>query len=263
MPYDSGDDTGEDTDDLESEDYDSEDLPDFEDARIRREEDPRYALIRTAGPNLNTSALQLKYMEHAPGAAYDVSTNVTNLTSYVYLDPPKTTKTSLLTIKSINRDLSVYQSPFNFQLKTPRVYKNVTKFQLVQISFPNNTTSFINSPSFEANFVTALLNQGVNPECISTCLTLTGCNSAFNSVGVVEKGRLADGYPKLYSFSVPPGNYTNEEVASKLNIAANNTPPLNLISYSDYKMALQTNLDISILFNLPGDVYYSKITKRS
>jgi hypothetical protein len=263
-PYDSGEDTGDDTDndDELSEDYDSEDLPDFEDARIRREEDPRYAIIRTAGPNFNTSALQLKYMENAPGASYDISTNITNLSSLVYLNPPKTTKSSLLTIKSLNRDTSVYPSPFYFQLKTPRVYKNVTKLQLVQVSFPNNTTSFINSPSFEQNFITALLNQGLSPECISTCLTLTGCNSAFNSVGVVEKGRVADGYPKMYSFSIPSGNYTNEEIAEKLNIAANNTPPLNLISYADFKQEFQTHRDISILFNEPGDIYYSKVTSR-
>ncbi len=63
MPYDSGEDTdheGTDTgSDDGSEDYDSDNLPDFEDPRIRREEDPRYALIRTAGPNFNTSAQQL------------------------------------------------------------------------------------------------------------------------------------------------------------------------------------------------------------
>lgn len=262
MPYESGEDTDDNTD-YESEDYDSEDLPDFEDPRIRREEDPRYAIIRTAGPNFNTSELQLKYMEHAPGAVYNTSTNITNLKSLVYLDPPKTTKTSLLTVKSINRDTSVYPSPFNFQLKTPRVYKNITKLQLVQISFPNNTTSFINSPSFETTLIEALLNQRIQPECISTCLSLTGCNSAFNSIGIVEKGRVADGYPKLYSFSVPPGSYTNEQIANKLNETSNNTPPLNLISYNDFKTEFQTHRDISILFNEPGDVYYSKITKRT
>jgi hypothetical protein len=265
MPYDSGEDTSEDTDDIESEDsedYDSEDLPDYEDARIRREEDPRYAIIRTAGPNLNTSAEQLKYMEHAPGASYDISTNITNLSSLVYLDPPKTVKTSLLTIKSINRDDTVYPSPFNFQLKTPRVYKNVTKFQLVQISFPNNTTSFINSPAFEKTFIEALLDQGISTGCISTCLNLTACNSAFNSIGVVERGRIADGYPKLYSFSIPPGNYTNEQIVNKLNTVSNNTPPLNVISYDDFKTEFQITRDISILFNEPGEGFYSNILKK-
>ena len=70
------------------------------------------------------------------------STNITSLSSLVYLNPPKTTQTSLFSIKSINRDTTVYPSPFNFSLKTPRVYKNVTKVQLVQISFPNNVQGY-------------------------------------------------------------------------------------------------------------------------
>ena len=51
------------------------------------------------------------------------------------MKPPKTTKTSLITIKSSNRDLQVYPSSYNFQVKLPRVYKKVVKFQFVQISF--------------------------------------------------------------------------------------------------------------------------------
>ena len=70
QPYDSGDDTDDGTD-IESEDYDSDDLPDFEDPRIRREEDPRYALIRTAGPNFNTSALNNSNIWNTPLVLYD------------------------------------------------------------------------------------------------------------------------------------------------------------------------------------------------
>ena len=59
----------------------------------------------------------------------------------VYLDPPKTTKTSLFSLKSSNRDKKSYPTPYNFQIKLPRVYKNVTKFQLVQLSFPNSAAN--------------------------------------------------------------------------------------------------------------------------
>lgn len=261
QPYDSGEDT--DVTDSESEDYDSEDLPDSEDARIRREEDPRYAIIRAAGPNFNTSAEQLKYMEHAPGSAYDNSTNITSLSSLSYLNPPKNTQTSLFTVKSINRDTQVYTSPFNFQLKTPRVYKNITKLQLVQISFPNNTTNFIDSPLFAEQFAFELLKRGLNPECLSTCASISGCSPVTNSFGVIEKGRISDGYPKLYKFSIPLGQYSNEQIANSLNTSCNNTPPLNNISYDDFKSEFQTHRDISILFNEPGDCFYSNITKKN
>ncbi len=261
QPYDSGEDT-EDGSDIESSDYDSDDLPEFEDPRIRREEDPRYALIRAAGPNFNTSAQQLKYMEHAPGASYDIDTNITSLSSLVYLNPPKTTHTSLFSVKSGNRDILVYPSPFNFVIKTPRVYKNVTKVQLVQISFPNNTSGYTASPIFEVGLVKELLDLGVSSGCLSTCVNLVGCNPPTYSVGLIEKGRIIDGRVVSYSASIPPGFHTKENVANHLNNSSNNTPPLNCISYEDFKQEFQITHDISILFNEPGEKFYSNISKK-
>jgi hypothetical protein len=259
QPYDSGEDT--DNTDAESEDYDSEDLPDFEDPRIRREEDPRYAIIRTAGPNFNTSAEQLKYMEHAPGSLYDNSTNITSLQNYVYLNPPKTTQTSLFSVKSLNRDVTVFPSPFNFEIKTPRVYKNVTKFQLVQISFPNNTQNFNINPAFKIQLLEELLAAGVSTGCISTCIEISNCETNFTALGAMERGRFHNGSPFMVKFSLPPGSYTNQQIADTLNQTSNNTPPFNIISYDDFKQEFQLHHDISILFNEPGEKYYSNVKK--
>ena len=261
QPYDSGEDT-DDSSDSESDDYDSDNLPDSEDARIRREQDPRYAIIAAAGPNFNTSVEQLKYMENAPGSSYDNSTNITSLSSLVYLNPPKTTQTSLFTVKSINRDIRVYTSPFNFQLKTPRVYKNITKLQLVQISFPNNTTNFIDSPLFLEQFAFELLNRGLSPECLPTCAALAGCTPVSNSFGIIE-ARKSNEAPLMSKFSIPKGYYSNEELATSLNKISNNTPPLNLISYDEFKTEFQTHRDITILFNEPGMSFYSNITNKN
>ena len=265
MPYESENDTGEDTDantDDGSEDYNSEGLPDYEDPRIRREEDPRYAIIAAAGPNFNTSAQQLKYMEHAPGSSYDNSTNITNLSSFTYLNPPKTTQTSLLSVKSNNRDFSVWKSPFYFQIKTPRVYKNVTKFQLVQISFPNNTTNFVASPVFIEELSVALLALGVPEECLSTCISITGCVSGTNGLGVAEKARVnSNGEPTYYAFSIPDGNYNNSKLATALTVSANNTPPFNVISYETFANEFKIHRDISILFNEPGDYFQTNVSR--
>jgi hypothetical protein len=259
-PYESGEDT-DDGSDIESEDYDSENLSDFEDSRIRREEDPRYALIRAAGPNFNTSEQQLKYMEHAPGAIYDSSNNITSLSSLIYLNPPKTTKTNLFSIKSINRDFKAYPSPFNFTLKTPRVYKNVTKIQLVQLSFPNNIAGYTTNPLFEIQLIQELLNEGITPSCISKCITLSGCNTSNTSFGFIEQ-RVSAGQIVSYQASIPSGTHTKEEIAHHLNNTSNYTPPLNCISYEDFKKEFQLHQDISILFNEPGDKFYSKVTQR-
>ena len=254
-PYESGEDTDDKTSGNSSDYSDSDNISDSEDPRIRREEDPRYALIRAAGPNFDTSAQQLKYMENGSGlgsALYDVSTNITSLSSFTYLNPRMASRTSLLTIKSLNRDIKAYPSPFNFQLKTPRIYKNISKFQLVQITFPNNTTTFIDSPFFTEQYVAALLSKGVTPDCLSTCLTTTECPASAHPTAIIEVGRLSDNRPFMLTFTVPSGVQTNEEIVNALNSKYSNAPPLNLISYADFKNEFQINHDISILFNEPG-----------
>ena len=263
MPYESGDDTGTDTGtDTDEEDYDSDDLPASEDIRIRREEDPRYALIRTAGPNFNTSKQQLKYMEHAPGAPYNPSTNITSLKDLVYLNPPKATQTNLFSVKAANRDRRVYPSPFNFEIKLPRTYKNVTKFQMVQMSFPNNTVDLVvTSNMFLSTLITVLVTQGVSPCCLSTCVQTLNCGSPASGTSLLEEGRINSfGEPAIVSLNVPDGNYTMSQLINQLNIESNNTPPFNIISYNDFKEYFQTTNDISILFNEPGEYFKSLLT---
>lgn len=253
QPYDSG----EDTDATDA--TDESEVSDTEDIRIRREEDPRYAILRTPGPNLNTSQAQLKYMEHAPGAPWDASTNISSLKDYVYLQPPKTTKTSLVSIKSINRDRRIYPTPFNFQLKLPRVYKNITKFQLVQLSFPNNSGNVKQFDLYASTVVQLLLDQGIPSTCISTCVSIMNCTTSDNSFGMMEQGRTtADGTPLLTTLSIPNGSYDNSQLAQELTFQANNTPPLNLLSYSTFHEIFTNTRDASVLFNEPGDNFQSR-----
>ena len=63
--------------------------------------------------------------------------------SFTYLNPRMSSRTSLLTIKSLNRDIKTYPSPFNFQLKTPRIYKNVSKSFSVFINLGANSFSVV------------------------------------------------------------------------------------------------------------------------
>ena len=259
-PYESGDDT-----DANDYDYDDEDVSDVsetdetEDIRIRREQDPRYAIIRTPGPNLKTSEKQLEYMQHAPGAPWDESTNIRSLDDHVYLLPPKTSKTSLVSIKSINRDKRLYPTPFNFQLKLPRVYKDVTKFQLVQLSFPNNSNGVQQNDLYASSIVNLLLSTNVLPSCISTCVSVINCTTSNTSFGMVELGRVdLSGTPFLTTLSVPPSNYDNSQLAQELTFQANNTPPLNLVNYSTFYDVFTNTRDISLLFNEPGTTFQSK-----
>ena len=154
QPYDSGmDDDLEDTD--ESEDSEEEQ---YEDPRIRREQDPRYAILKAPGP-IQSTLNSINPM--IAGAPWDESTNVRSFANHEYLDPPKATKTSLISIRSTDRDMSIFPTPFRFQLKLPRVYKDITKFQLVQLSFPNGANNVVPTTLFTSSLVNKLLSQGI------------------------------------------------------------------------------------------------------
>jgi len=259
MPYSSaGDDT--DADDMEAESDLESQLSDLsEDLRIRQEQDPRYALL--AKPTI-TTANQVTYANHVAGlsgAPWDESTNIKSLEDKVYLVPPKTTKTSLISIKSTNRDRNVFPTPFNFQLKLPRVYKNVTKFQLVQLSFPNSSNGISQPILYLSSFIQKMLNDGVPSTCITSCINVLNCTTASNGFGMIEQGRVnGAGQPLMTTIGVAPGTYTDPQLAAELTAQANNTPPLNLISYADFRDTFMATRDVSVLFNEPGDVFFSK-----
>jgi hypothetical protein len=252
QPYDSGTDELEDTD--ESEESDDEQ---HEDPRIRREQDPRYSILKAPGP-VQTTLNSINPMK--TGAPWDESTNIRSFADHVYLDPPKATKTSLISIRSTDRDMSVYPTPFRFQLKLPRVYKDITKFQLVQMSFPNGANNVVPTTLFTSSLVNKLLAQGVPSTCLSTCVSVINCSLASNSLGVLEQGRLtALGEPLLGTITIPHGNYTEAQLANELTIQANSTPPLNLVSYEDFNDVFTSTGDISILFSEPGNSYCSPV----
>ena len=243
-PYDSDTDTDSDADSTTSQE--------------RRAMDPRYAILVAPGPLLASQNTTINPI--SVGAPWDEKTNIRSLQDHVYLDPPKTTKTSLISIKSTDRDTSVFPTPFRFQLKLPRVYKNVTKFQLVQMSFPNGANNVIPTNLFTSSLVLKLLSQGVASSCLSTCTSVINCAAASNAMGVLEQGRLTPaGQPLLGTISVPHGNYTESQMASELTFQANSTPPLNLVSYEDFKDVFMSTRDISILFTEPGSCYSSPI----
>ena len=249
-PYTSGSDSEYDTGSDESE---------YEDPRITREQDPRYAILRK--PDANKTIIT--DFGNAPGAPWDPTTNITSLKDYTYAVPPKTTKTSLFSMKSINRDKSVFPTPFNFQIKLPRVYKNVTKFQLVQLSFPNSSNGVTGANLFVSSLVQDMLERGVPSSCIDACIGVAACSPATNSIAMMEQGRMNDfGQDLLTTVSMPPGMYNDVQMADELTFQAKSTPPLNLITYSDFKDAFVNTRDSSVLFNEPGDTFYSKTGAR-
>lgn len=226
-------------------------------------EDPRFALLRA--PTMRAAIMKETGTVAADQwATWDPSAVVTDLKDHVYLDPPKTTKTSLVCIKSINRDRNVWPSPYRFQLKLPKVYKNVTKFQLVQLSFPNgNSQNLSQATLLTSSIVKNLVERGIPSTCISDCISLIDCGGGLTTTGLIEQGRVtASGEPLLVSLSLPDGTYTEAQMARELTLQANSTPPFQLISYEDFRDVFMVTRDVSVLFNEPSDCYYSRIQGR-
>ena len=250
MPYESSDSGGS------SEESDADDAP-WSEISDESEVDPRYAIHRAAGPTMADPKLQQMYSMASGGAGaapFDTTTNITSLENHVYLDPPKTTKTSLISIKSIDRDKSVWPTPYNFQIKLPRTYKNITKFQMVQMSFPNNNATNASQVSLiTSTIVQNLLLKGVPSTCISDCIGVITCTTGAHALALLESGRTnRAGDPLLVTLSVADGSYEDAAVARELTFRANATPPLDVIPYEDFRVAFRVTRDASILFAEPG-----------
>lgn len=253
----------------ENDDFDSNDSLESSDSDESEdsdhEVDPRYAILKLAGPALHKNNTDILYAnQQRLGAPYEPETNITSFEDHVYLDPPKTIKTTLISIKSINRDKSIFPTPYRFQLKLPRTYKNVTKFQLVQLSFPDNNTNNISQTALLNNAVTNMLVlKGVPSSCISDCVGLVQCGTPVNSVALVEYGRVnSSGEPLLVSLPVTDGSYDDAALAREITFKANCTPPFNIISYDTFRDIFIHTRDILCLFNEPGDGFYSKTNDR-
>ena len=263
QPYDSDGTDGTDVSDAsDASDADSY-LSDSEDPRIRRQEDPRYMILEAPSMNLRSKELS----QNNPMNQYATYDNQTNITSYkdsVYLNPTKTTKTSLFCLRSDSRDISVYPSPLNFKIKLPRVYKNVTKVQFVQIAFPNNTGDITAGDAFTNSFIQILKKKYVPNCCFDYCVLTTCASSEMNTMAMIEQGRFnSANQPFAVTVSIPDGNYTQpERLGSELTYQANSTPPFNLISYDEFRDIFINTRDISVLFNEPGDCFTSRVNNR-
>ena len=221
-------------------------------------EDARFDII---APGHNVNMQTPIYLDNSPGAEYKENTNISSFANATYLNPPKTSITSLYCVKSEIRDKAIYPSPYNFQIKLPRVYKNVTRFQIVQLSFPNNIQEIKDKVSLVSSFSTFVGSKGYSAACVSSCLNIfTNSGTQANSFGILEQGRVTShGSQMLTKIEIPEGKHDNKEIAEKLTLESNNTPPFNMLSYTDFKDVFKTTKDISLLFNEPGDNYQSKL----
>ena len=245
----------------------------FQDNSVRGLDDPRYAIVRAAGPAFPTPQKQLFYQSFQAPMGYDYDTSDDQTSSlmayYPSTAPAQTVQTTLFSFQSTNRDTSVYPLSTYFTLKTPRVYKNITQIQLVQINFPyflNTYTDPSGIDSMMANY--AVTQTGFAYDDCYACLggsgTGRGVVGSLKGGSFTEQGRTNPTAPSkalIHTFQLTSGRYDKYELVHELNRQFNATPPFNLISYAAHRQLFQTTKQVGHLFNDPGLYYYSPVTK--
>lgn len=143
-------------------------------------------------------------------------------------------ETSLLMINSEDRDRVAYPQPTQFQLHFPKVYRNVTSFQVTQIKLLSAFLYFR-----EQKY-----------------------NTYFD---VWEQGRtLPNGDSNIIRVRIREGSYNITTLLNELQLQMN-TPPIFFHfpnNFNDFAAAFSVNGDLALNFNLPGDYFYDALLQR-
>lgn len=142
---------------------------------------------------------------------------------------------SIIMLDSRDRDRNVFVQPTNVTLRLPRVYSNVTSFQLVQVKFLSAFYYFRRS---KAN--TSVTIQELNR-------TVTDILGNVTNAAVVSFLR--------------EGTYDINSLLSELNTRLNVTPLFYDFpnGFQDFAPRFAATGDYSIGFNYPGDNYYDSL----
>jgi len=142
---------------------------------------------------------------------------------------------SIIMMDSRDRDRTVFVQPTNVTLRLPRVYSNVTSFQLVQIKL---LSAFFYFRADKAN--TDISIQELNR-------TVTDING--NTMANIVKTLIR------------PGTYDINSLLSELSTRLNATPIFYDFpnGFQDFAPRFAATGDYSIGFNYPGDNYYDSL----
>ena len=142
---------------------------------------------------------------------------------------------SIIMLDSRDRDRTVFVQPTNVTLRLPRVYSNVTSFQLVQIKL---LSAFFYFRDNKAN--TDLSIQELNRTVLDT------------------RGNTI---PNIIKTLIRQGTYDINSLLSELNTRLNVTPIFYDFpnGFQDFAPRFAATGDYSIGFNYPGDNYYDSL----
>jgi len=196
-------------------------------------------LQKIGGPSFDTSGAQLDFSP----AGFSLSAGYPTFKNYeIEKDPSGTeikssaqTVTSIIMLDSRDRDRGVFVQPTNVTLRLPRVYSNVTNFQLVQIKLLSAFFYFRNDKN--------------NTDISILELNRTVTDSLGKTV------------PNIVKSVIRPGTYDINSLLSELATRLNVTPVFYDFpnGFQDFAPRFAATGDFSIGFNFPGDNYYDSL----
>jgi len=142
---------------------------------------------------------------------------------------------SIIMLDSRDRDRNVFVQPTNVTLRLPRVYSNVTSFQLVQIKLLSAFFYF-------------------RPDKANTDITIQELNRTVED----DKGNII---PNIIITLIRQGTYDINSLLSELNTRLNVTPIFYDFpnGFQDFAPRFAATGDYSLGFNYPGDNYYDSL----
>jgi hypothetical protein len=142
---------------------------------------------------------------------------------------------SIVMLDSRDRDRNVFVQPTNVTLRLPRVYSNVTSFQLVQIKF---LSAFYYFRAGKAN--TSITIEELNRTVTDLCGNLS---------------------PNIITSRIREGTYDINSLLSEITTRLNITPIFYDFpnGFQDFAPRFAATGDYTIGFNYPGDNYYDSL----
>jgi hypothetical protein len=196
-------------------------------------------LTKAGGPDLPALDTQLQYTSYGligPNPIVDPSGNFPKVTTN------KTTVTGIIMIDSQDRDKAVYPQPTAVTFRLPRVYKNVTAFQVIQIKL---LSSFLYFRPDKNNLTIAIHENG---------------RWVQNLYGIVNDSKAGK---NIVISTIRPGTYDINSLTAELVYQLNRTPIFYDYQngFTDFAPLFATAGDYSLNFNQPGDNFYDAVNQ--
>lgn len=147
-------------------------------------------------------------------------------------------QTSILIVNSRDRDRSIYLQPSLFTLRVPRIYKNITSFQILQLKL---LSAFFYFRPDKENTKLQILENG---------------RTLLNSSNQVV--------PNTITTTIRTGTYDISTLLSELQTQLNRTPLFFFFpnGISDFILLFAPSGDLGLGFNQPGDTFFDTLRSK-